>query len=239
MALPKLNVPQYKVKLPSSGKELNMRPFLVREEKVLLIALESNDAGQIAEAVRNIIMGCYGFNDKDMDKLTVFDVEYLFLQLRGKSVGENMKLRLNCNDAECDGKTEYNINIDNIEIQNKEISRTIMLDKKNGVGVQMQFPSLNTIKSLNPENLTNVDVIMEVIISCIESIFDDDNVYDVKKESSEELTSFLESLNSEQFLKLQKFLENAPAVYHKGNYKCIKCGRDNTIELRGLNSFFT
>lgn len=239
MALPKLNIPQYKVELPSTGEQLTMRPFLVKEEKVLLIALESNDAGQIAEAVRNIIMGCYGFNDKDMDKLTVYDVEYLFLQLRGKSVGENMKLRLNCNDLECDGKTDYSINIDDIEIINKEIDRTIMLDAKNGVGVQMKFPSLNTIKSLDPEKLNNVDVIMEVIISCIESIFDEDNVYDAQKEGKEEVKSFLESLNSEQFLKLQKFLENAPAVYYKGNYNCSKCGRDNTIELRGLNSFFT
>jgi len=98
MALPKLNVPQYKVELPSTGEQLTMRPFLVKEEKVLMIALESNDAEQIAVAVRNIIMNCYGFNDDDMDKLTVYDIEYLFLQLRGKSVGENMKLKLKCND---------------------------------------------------------------------------------------------------------------------------------------------
>jgi len=239
MALPKLNVPQYKVELPSTGEQLTMRPFLVKEEKVLMIALESNDAEQISVAVRNIIMSCYGFNDDDMDKLTVYDIEYLFLQLRGKSVGENMKLKLKCNDIECDGMTDYSINIDDISIVNKENTRTVMLDKENGVGIQMNYPSLETIKNLDVNNLTSVEGIMEVIVGCIDTIFDDNNVHDASKESPENLKAFLESLNSEQFTKIQKVLENAPAVYFKGNYKCSKCDRDNVIELRGLNSFFT
>jgi len=239
MALPKLNVPQYKVELPSTGEQLTMRPFLVKEEKVLMIALESNDAEQIAVAVRNIIMNCYGFNDDDMDKLTVYDIEYLFLQLRGKSVGENMKLKLKCNDIECDGMTDYNIHIDDISIVNKENTRTVMLDKENGVGIQMNYPSLETIKNLDVNNLNSVEGIMEVIVGCIDTIFDDNNVHDASKETPENLKAFLESLNSEQFTKVQRVLENAPAVYFKGDYKCSKCDRDNVIELRGLNSFFT
>lgn len=239
MALPKLNVPQYKVELPSTGEQLTMRPFLVKEEKVLMIALESNDAEQIAVAVRNIIMSCYGFNDDDMDKLTVYDIEYLFLQLRGKSVGENMKLKLKCNDIECDGMTDYNIHIDDISIINKENTRTVMLDKENGVGIQMNYPSLETIKNLDVNNLNSVEGIMEIIVGCIDTIFDDNNVHDASKETPENLKAFLESLNSEQFTKVQRVLENAPAVYFKGDYKCSKCDRDNVIELRGLNSFFT
>jgi len=239
MALPKLNVPQYKVELPSTGEQLTMRPFLVKEEKVLMIALESNDAEQISVAVRNIIMSCFGFDDISMDKLTVYDIEYLFLQLRGKSVGENMKLKLKCNDVECSGMTDYNINIEDISIINKEKTRTIMLDKKNGVGVEMNFPSLETIKNLDVNNLGSVEGIMDVIVGCISTIFDDDNVHDASKETTEDLKAFLESLNSTQFTKIQRFLENAPAVYFKGDYNCSKCNRDNVIELRGLNSFFT
>jgi len=135
--------------------------------------------------------------------------------------------------------TDYNIHIDDISIVNKENTRTVMLDKENGVGIQMNYPSLETIKNLDVNNLNSVEGIMEVIVGCIDTIFDDNNVHDASKETPENLKAFLESLNSEQFTKVQRVLENAPAVYFKGDYKCSKCDRDNVIELRGLNSFFT
>jgi len=237
MALPKLSVPQYTVELPSTGEQLTMRPFLVKEEKVLMIALESNDMGQITQAVRDIIISCYGL--KDLDDLTVFDIEYLFLQLRAKSVGENMNIQIKCTQEECDGLTPISINVDDVEIINQNQERTILLDKDNGVGVTMKYPSMELIGSLDVDKLQSVEGVMELIVKCIDTIFDNDNVYDADTETEKELASFVESLNSEQFKKIQLFLQEVPAVYYKTDYECSKCKNKNEVELRGLNSFFT
>ena len=236
MALPKLNVPQYVVTLPSTGEKISMRPFLVREEKVLMIALESNDMQQISKAVRNIIESCYDIGD--MDKLTVFDIEYLFLQLRAKSVGENMNIQIKCQEEDCKELTPISINVDDIVIINQEQERTILLDKEAGVGVEMRYPSLELITSMDMEKLSSIEGVMDLIVKCIDSIFDNDNVYNADDETPEELGSFVEGLSSEQFKKIQMFLQEVPAVYYKADYDC-KCGKKQEIELRGLNSFFT
>ena len=237
MALPKLNVPQYTVALPSTQKQINMRPFLVREEKVLLIALVSNDIEQISKAVKNIILDCYDL--ENLDDLTVFDIEYLFLQLRAKSVGENMNLQIKCTQDECDGMTPIIINIDDIEIINQNQDRIIILDDVNGIGVEMKYPSLELISGLDFEAINQVDGVMELILKCIDGIFDNDNVYDLSNESADEIKSFIESLNNEQFRKIQQFFMEVPAVYYKNTFDCNKCNANNEFELRGLNSFFT
>jgi hypothetical protein len=237
MALPKLSVPQYKVQLPSTGNDLNMRPFLVKEEKVLMIALESNDMEQISKAVRDIILSCYDLDS--LEDLTVFDIEYLFLQLRAKSVGENMNIQIKCTQEECDGLTPISINVDDVEIINQNQERTILLDEKTGVGVTMKYPSMELIGSLDIEKLNSVEGVMELIIKCIDSIFDNDNVFDADTESAKDLEQFVESLNSEQFRMIQGFLQEVPAVYYKTEYECDKCKHTNEVELRGLNSFFT
>lgn len=237
MALPKLSVPQYKVQLPSTRNDLNMRPFLVKEEKVLMIALESNDMEQISKAVRDIILSCYDLDS--LEDLTVFDIEYLFLQLRAKSVGENMNIQIKCTQEECDGLTPISINVDDVEIINQNQERTILLDEKTGVGVTMKYPSMELIGSLDIEKLNSVEGVMELIIKCIDSIFDNDNVFDADAESAKDLEQFVESLNSEQFRMIQGFLQEVPAVYYKTEYECGKCKHTNVVELRGLNSFFT
>ena len=236
MALPKMSVPKYMVTLPSTQEQISMRPFLVREEKVLMIALESNDATQISRAVKEIILSCYDL--KNLDSLTVFDIEYLFLQLRAKSVGENMNIQIKCREEDCDELTPVSINVDDIAIINQEQERTILLDKDTGVGVEMRYPSLELVSSLDMEKLESIEGVMDLIVKCIDSIFDNDNVYDADTESPEELSSFVESLSSEQFKKIQLFLQDVPAVYYKADYDC-KCGRKQEVELRGLNSFFT
>lgn len=236
MALPKMSVPKYMVTLPSTQEQISMRPFLVREEKVLMIALESNDAAQISRAVKEIILSCYDL--KNLDSLTVFDIEYLFLQLRAKSVGENMNIQIKCREEDCDELTPVSINVDDIAIINQEQERTILLDKDTGVGVEMRYPSLELVSSLDMEKLESIEGVMDLIVKCIDSIFDNDNVYDADTESPEELSSFVESLSSEQFKKIQLFLQDVPAVYYKADYDC-KCGRKQEVELRGLNSFFT
>ena len=238
MALPRLNTPKYKVKLPSTGKEISMRPFLVKEEKILMIALESQDVEQISEAVKNIIMSCYGLDD--LSELTGFDIEYLFLQLRAKSVGEIISLQTKCQDEKCGGVTPLEINIDDIEIINKEQERTLILDENTGVGVTLNYPSMESVSNLNINDDTNaVDVVMSLIIDSIDTIFDNDNVYDAKNETREELTSFIESLSGEQFKRVQSFFQDAPSVYYKADVSCTKCNENNSIELKGLNNFFT
>ncbi len=236
MALPKMSVPKYMVTLPSTQEQISMRPFLVREEKVLMIALESNDAAQISRAVKEIILSCYDL--KNLDSLTVFDIEYLFLQLRAKSVGENMNIQIKCREEDCDELTPVSINVDDIAIINQEQERTILLDKDTGVGVEMRYPSLELVSSLDMEKLESIEGVMDLIVKCIDSIFDNDNVYNADTESPEELSSFVESLSSEQFKKIQLFLQDVPAVYYKADYDC-KCGRKQEVKLRGLNSFFT
>lgn len=237
MALPKLNVPQYTVELPSTGEKISMRPFLVREEKVLMIALESNDMEQISKAVRNIIESCYDLGD--MDRLTVFDIEYLFLQLRAKSVGENMKLQVKCQNEDCDGLTPLSINVDDIEIINKNQERTILLDEELGIGLEMKYPSLELISQLNVDKLDSIEGVMDLIIDCVDSIFDKENVHQASTEDRKDLEEFIDGLSSEQFKKVQLFLQEVPAVYYKTDYNCDKCKKSSELELRGLNSFFT
>ena len=237
MALPKLNVPQYTVELPSTGEKISMRPFLVREEKVLMIALESNDVEQISKAVRDIIMSCYDI--PNIDTLTVFDIEYLFLHLRAKSVGENMNIQIKCTQDECNGLTPISINVDDVEIINQNQDKTILLDENAGVGLEMKYPSIELISSLDVNKLDSIEGIMDLIVDCVDSIFDKENVHEASAQSKEELQEFIESLSSEQFKKVQNFLQEVPAVYYKTEYTCDKCKKNNEVELRGLNSFFT
>ena len=235
MALPKMSVPYYTVELPSTGAELSMRPYLVREEKVLMIALESQDGDQITKAVRNIISSCYSIDD--MDSLTVFDVEMLFLQLRAKSVGEEMKLQVKC--KECEKMTPVVINIDDIKVSGKEQETTIMLDSTTGVGIKMKYPSLELIGNISPEKFNSVEGIMELILDCIDNIFDADNVYSAKSETKKGLEDFIDSLNSAQFKKIQDFFQDSPAVSYVDKFKCTHCETENELELKGLNSFFS
>jgi hypothetical protein len=238
MALPKMSVPRYTVELPSTGEKLNMRPYLVKEEKVLMIALESNDPVQISEAVRSIIQSCYEL--ESLDNLTVFDVEMLFLQLRAKSVGEEMKIQIKCKGEECGIMNPLDINIDDIKIHKPDSTDgTILFGDSNGVGIKMKYPTAEVIGKLDPEKIESVEGIMDLIVDCIESIFDEDNVYSAKKEKREDLVEFIENLNSEQFKLVQAFFQDTPSVSYYSEFTCAKCKLVNEVELKGLNSFFS
>lgn len=235
MALPKLSVPQYKVELPSTGEQLNMRPYLVKEEKVLLIALESKDAVQIQNAVKNLIMSCYDL--KDAKKLTSFDLEYLFLQLRAKSVGENIALRMKC--EECDNLNDYNVNIDEVKIDNINKENTFMLDEDKKVGVTMRYPTMENLEKLDLSKLDSVEGLMDLISVCVKTIFDEDNVYNADEETREDLMDFIESFSSSQFAKIQEFFISIPSMTYNDEIECTGCGHKNKVELKGLQSFFT
>ena len=238
MALPKMSVPRYSVELPSTGQKLNMRPYLVKEEKVLMIALESNDPVQISEAVRGIIKSCYEL--ESMDDLTVFDIEMLFLQLRAKSVGEEMNIKVKGKDEECGHMNPLSINIDDITVHRPENSDgTILFEDAGGVGIKMKYPTADIIGKINPEKFESVEGVMDLIVDCIDSIFDEDNVYDSKNEKRADLVEFIESLSSEQFKSVQAVFQDTPSVSYDTVITCDKCKVDNEIELRGLNSFFS
>ena len=237
MALPKLNVPQYKVTLPSTSEQLNMRPYLVKEEKVLLMALESKDPEQITEAIRNIITGCY--NIKDVNKLTSFDLEYLFLQLRAKSVGEKLKLRYTCQADDCKFETPAELDIEKLEVSGLDQQTTYMLNEEMGVGISMRYPTLSALEDMKHTNLDTAEGLLELVRVCIETIFDKDSVYNVEDHTPEELSDFVGSFTAEQFKYVQEFFLNVPAIVYKTKYDCRECGHTNEIEIKGLQSFFT
>jgi hypothetical protein len=235
MALPKLSVPQYMVELPSTGEKISMRPYLVREEKVLLVALESKDAMQIQQAVRNLIMSCCDI--KDVGKLTSFDIEFLFLNLRAKSVGEKIKIGMKC--EECETMNDIEINIDDIKVSNLDVEKTFMLDQQKKIGMTLRYPTMDSLENIDLNKLDTVQGLMDLVVASVDTIFDDDNVYNADEETKEDLVDFVESFGSEQFKMIQDFFTNVPAMSYEDTFCCTNCQHENTIGLKGLQSFFT
>ena len=233
MALPIMTAPRYPVTLPSTGAKYTMRPYLVKEEKALLIALESQDPEQISLSVRNIISSCIE-DDIDVNDLTVFDIEKLFLELRAISVGESISISGKC--TECDEGTPLIINIKDIELS--DLNRDAMvIQLGDDVGLTMKYPTLSIINNIK-KDVTSVEGVMELIIGCIDTIYDSNNVYDAKDEGHEAIENFVESLNSKQFTKIQGFFGNTPSLSYDLEFECGKCQHENRLELRGLQSFF-
>ena len=236
MALPKLNTARYSIDIPSTGQTVEFRPYLVKEEKILMMAMESNDTKAVMNATKDIIKSCI-FDDIDIDGLAMFDIETLFLALRSKSVGESVDLKIKC--EHCETPNDISINFDDIEkpvIENENVNIPIT----ESVGIIMKYPSVAEVEKFSgEEQAEDISTAMNVIIACIDSIYDEDNVYDAKDETEKSLRDFIESLSSVQFLKVSEFLQNMPALSYDLNFKCVNCGKDNTTELRGLASFFT
>ena len=230
MGLPSLATPQFSTKIPSTGQEVEYRPFLVKEEKVLLMALEGGDQKEISKATQNIIKSCV-LSDINIDKLATFDIEYLFLKLRGKSVGELVELQLGHSDSECDHKTEIQINLDEIEVVGDISDGKIMIDDK--IGVKMRYPGIDDIAGLEEQNTESM---FSVINNCVEYVFDEENVYsDFTKKEIEEWTG---NLSQNQFEKLTDFFQSIPKLSHTVEWTCEKCGEKESVTLEGLQSFF-
>lgn len=235
MALPKLDLPRHKTVLPSSGQEIIMRPYLVKEEKLLLLALESQDPEQIALAIKNLIEGCIE-TELDIEDLTGFDVEKLFLELRGISVGETIGLNAKCQN--CEHQNEISIDIKDVEMtEYNPDDRIIKLTES--VGLTMNYPTATIISKLDPDNLDSVEGIMDLIIACVNNIFDNDDVFEAKEENADEIRGFVEGLTTEQFKKVGAFFKTMPMLAYNMEFTCEKCQTENKVELRGLQSFFT
>lgn len=235
MALPELNTSRYKVDIPSTGQTVTYRPYLVKEEKVLMMAMESGDNKVIMQATIDIIKSCV-YDDIDIDSLAMFDIETLFLALRSKSVGEKVDLNVKC--EECGEGNEVQVDFDDINTpvvshDNKQMMLT------EDVGVVLKYPSVKEIEKLTDVGDESIDSAMKMIAACIDSIFDADNVYPASEETPKALNDFVESLNNEQFIKLSEFFTNIPALNSMIEFDCKKCNTPNKQELRGLQSFFT
>lgn len=235
MALPTLNTAKYELTLPSNGKKIEYRPFLMKEEKVLLMAVESNDIAAISKATRDLVEACT-FNKVNIKDLAFFDLEYLFLQLRSKSVGESAGFKLKC--KECEAQNEVQVNLSGIEVKKADkVENKIMLS--DDVGVLMKFPTVGDLEHvMNGIDDSHGDAAIAIMAAAIESIFDNDSVYPAKDHKAEELIDFIEQLNKEQFIEIQKFFEQIPKVTEDVHFDCNKCGTSNDIKLEGLQDFF-
>lgn len=235
MALPKLNVPKYKTTLPSTGKVVNYRPFLVKEEKLLLIATETGNQSDLVRAIKEILSNCTDL--KDVNSLSTFDLEFLFLKIRTKSVGENVEVTVTCPD---DGETEVAVSIplDDITVVKDKKHKT-ELKLSDEIIITMGYPSVETFVTMNFETeQSQVDQLFEMAASCIETIADANQVYECKDATKKELLEFFDQLSTKQFVMIQEFFETMPKLSHKLKVTNPNTGVESEVVLEGLASFF-
>ena len=238
MPLPKISTPTYELEIPSLKKTVKYRPFLVKEEKILIIAMESEDPKQIAEAVKTVIGNCIVTRGIKVEQLATFDIEYLFLNIRGKSVGESVDILITCPD---DGTTQVpmSINLDDIQVEfDKEHSRDIKLD--DNLTLRMRYPSMQEFVKSNfvvGEDIS-VDETFDMIISCIEQIYSEEESWAAADSTKKELKEFLEGLTSQQFKDIEKFFETMPKLSHTIKVKNPNTEVESEVVLEGLTSFF-
>ena len=237
MPLPKISTPTYELELPSNGKKIKYRPFLVREEKILIIAMESEDNKQITNAVKEVISNCILTRSVKVDQLSTFDIEYLFLNIRGKSVGEEVEVLITCPD---DGVTQVpvSINLDDIKVETVENhSRDITLDSD--LILRMKYPSMEEfIKNNFSAEELNLDNTFDLISSCIEQVYSEEESWSASDCSKKELREFLEQLSSKQFKDIETFFETMPKLTHTVKVLNPNTKVESDIVLEGLNSFF-
>lgn len=239
MSLPTRIMPKYDLTLPGSGKSIKYRPFIVKEQKVLLTAVEMDDSGQLNNAVRDIIESCT-FGELDIDSLPIYDIEYLMLNIRKHSVGEVIELNYACNKEidgkPCGGKMVSFLNITDVQVDFPEEHKydLIMTDNMGMKLKDLNYKLFNKIVKANDETINST---VETIIECIESIYDIDGVYLTKDYTTEELTTWIDQLSLSDFEQIETFLNTMPSLKHTIKLKCPKCGNLHETELEGLDDF--
>jgi len=237
MPLPKISTPTYELELPSTGETIQYRPFLVKEEKVLVIALESEDTKQITTAIKTVIKNCIISRGVKVETLPTFDIEYLFLNIRGKSVGEEVEVNIIAPD---DGETSISVKIDLEDIkvvENENHSKQIKLD--DNLMMEMKYPSLDQfIKNNFDFEDNNVDKSFELIATCVDKIYNEEEVWSTDDVSKKEVIEFLEQMSSSQFKQIEKFFETMPKLSHTIEVRNPVTKVNSTVVLEGLSSFF-
>ena len=231
MALPKLEVPKYTTTVPSTGEVIEFRPFLVKEEKILMIAQESTNEKEILNAMKSILSSCT-FGKVEPDNCTIYDLEYLFLQLRAKSVGETADLLLKC--EKCGKTTPVTINLEDIKVQQPEKLVDDKIQLTDDIGVIMRPITVASTERLGQSK----DEVTAALSASIKAIYDADNVYETDDTSEKELSEFIDSLSHSQLLKIQEYIENQPSLRHTIEWTCKHDGHKNKIELKGIQAFF-
>lgn len=233
MALPVLNTPEFETTIPSTNQKINFRPFLVKEEKILFMALQGNDPSEMSTAVQRVLQSCITTPDIDVSSFATFDLEYLFLKLRAKSVGEVIDLKLKHSQGECTHVYQHSINIDDINVVfPDDLDNKIQITDQ--VGLVLKYPSVQ-LATLVPDT-DEMDSMIQFIAGCVDMVYDSDNVYE--DFSLEEIKTFLESLNGPQFTKIRDFFKRVPKLSHDIEWMCPKCEQHEKIHLEGLASFF-
>ena len=236
MALPKLNTPTYELEIPSTDEKIKYRPFLVKEEKILLMAMESKDNAQIINAVKDIVLSCT-FEKVDVSTMPMFDMEYIFLNIRAKSVGEVSKLKLLCPD---DKKTYADVELDLTEVKVQvDDNHTNKIELTDDMGMIMTYPTIDSFLESGIETI-NANNMLDVIGSCVLQIYEEKGkkVYESKDQTKKELTEFIESMNTKQFKKVQKFFDTMPKLKHEVTITNPKTKKESKVTLTGLNDFF-
>jgi DNA-directed RNA polymerase subunit M/transcription elongation factor TFIIS len=242
--LPKIDVPIYYVNLISTGKKVRFRPFTVKEEKLFLMASEANDADEVARTIKQVLNNCI-LDEIDIENLPMFDVEYLFMNLRARSISEMVNIKYRCNNLvekegeeekkKCNHVMEFDVNVLDVKPEMEEgHDKTIKITEK--MGLVMKYPTLEMLEKYN--NKENLDIVLDVIIDCIDYIYDADNMYYAKDATRDELVEFVDSMNGKDLEKINTFFNTMPKLKKKIDFNCGKCGYHEEIEVEGLQSFF-
>ena len=242
--LPKIDVPIYETQLISNGQTVRYRPFLVKEQKLFLMASESEDPKETINAIKQVLTNCI-LDDLDIDNLATFDIEYMFLQLRARSVGEVVNLKFNCNnniinkngeEQKCGNLVTIDLNVlDVLPTKNEQHSNKIEVG--NNIGIVMKYPTFNSIDNFDMDT-QDLDKILDIIVSCVDYIYDADQVYYAKDATKKELMEFIENLKQTDLEKLSKFFDTLPKLKKEIHFGCSKCGYKEDIMLEGVQSFF-
>lgn len=230
MALPKLNTPTFELTLPSSGQKVRYRPFLVKEHKTLLAMYDAKDT-EVARIVRELVDVCT-FNALDVNKLPYFDIEYIFMNLRAKSVGEVVEVFVNCT---CGNKIDAKFNIEELKVvkNDKHTSKIMITDS---LGVEMKYPMLDDVIKVFLSD--NTESVIDMVVDNVKGIFSNEEYWDAKDQTKEEISDFILSLTKDQFALLEEFFVTAPKIVQEIEADCNKCGKHNTTKLEGLSNFF-
>jgi len=246
MALPKLQAPIFELTLPSTGESIKYRPFLVKEQKILLMALESREETEMLRAIKQIITNCCLTETLKVENLPMFDLEYFFLKLRAKSIGETIQLNMshyqntNRRMEECDHTTQLTVNLMEVEVEKDEKhTNKIILDEASNVGLVLKYPTINLADKMQKAGEKNqMDSIVDIVCSSIDYIFDAENTYPAAESTKQELADFINNLSQEQFAKVNEFFNTMPKLRKTLKWHCPKCDTDDEITLEGMANFF-
>jgi hypothetical protein len=235
MALPKLNTtPSHEMVQPSTGEKILYRPYLVKEEKILLLAFEGGDQKQAMRAMIDVVAICC--DDVKAKSLTVFDVEYMFTQIRSRSVGETAEINIKCENEECDHATECKVNLQEIEVELPDVSPMIELTPS--VSLELKYPAFHDFLNNFDEKMSETEFGFKMIGKCIKTIMTEDERIDANDVTQKEMQEFIDSMTNAQFEKIGGFMQSAPTMKHDVDFKCPSCGTEQSKTLKGIQDFF-